>query len=110
MGMSKHFLASTVVPDRLARRPGHHRVAGPLDVEHPGQAGHLHGLGALCPHFTKAGKTENRVIGVPDRGGRLPLGHNELWLLPAHFMHSEGNFHFYDPVSRILSPAIWACP
>ena len=56
----------------------------------------------FVPHFTKAGKTENRVIGVPDRGGRLPLGHNELWLLPAHFMHSEGNFHFYDPVSRIL--------
>lgn len=23
-------------------------------------------------------------------------------LLPAHFLHSEGNFHFYDPVSRIL--------
>jgi len=22
--------------------------------------------------------------------------------LPAHFMHSEGNFQFYDPVSRIL--------
>ena len=56
----------------------------------------------FVPHFTKAGKTENRVIGVPDRGGRLPLGHNELWLLPAHFMHSEGNFQFYDPVSKIL--------
>jgi len=56
----------------------------------------------FAPHFTKAGKTENRVIGVPDSGGRLPLGRHELWLLPAHFMHSEGNFHFYDPVSRIL--------
>ncbi|MBX3654751.1 MAG: FprA family A-type flavoprotein [Ramlibacter sp.] len=56
----------------------------------------------FAPHFTKVGKTENRVIGVPDSGGRLPLGQSELWLLPAHFMHSEGNFHFYDPVSRIL--------
>ena len=56
----------------------------------------------FAPHFTKAGKTENRVIGVPDAGGKLPLGRSELWLLPAHFMHSEGNFHFYDPVSRIL--------
>ena len=56
----------------------------------------------FVPHFTKTGKTENRVIGVPDGGGRLPLGRHELWLLPAHFMHSEGNFHFYDPVSRIL--------
>lgn len=56
----------------------------------------------FVPHFTKMGKTENRVIGVPDSGGRLPLGRHELWLIPAHFMHSEGNFHFYDPVSRIL--------
>ena len=56
----------------------------------------------FAPHFTKVGKTENRVIGVPDSGGRLPLGNSELVLLPAHFMHSEGNFHFYDPVSRIL--------
>ena len=56
----------------------------------------------FAPHFTKAGKTADRVIGVPDAGGRLALGRNELWLLPAHFMHAEGNFHFYDPVSRIL--------
>lgn len=56
----------------------------------------------FVPHFTKVGKTEDRIIGVPDTGGRLPLGNSELWLLPAHFMHSEGNFHFYDPVSRIL--------
>lgn len=56
----------------------------------------------FVPHFTKVGKTENRVIGVADGGGRLPLGESELWLLPAHFMHSEGNFHFYDPISKIL--------
>jgi flavorubredoxin len=56
----------------------------------------------FAPHFTKAGKTEDRVLGVPDAGGKLPLGRSEIWLLPAHFMHSEGNFHFYDPVSKIL--------
>ncbi|MBH1979513.1 MULTISPECIES: MBL fold metallo-hydrolase [unclassified Simplicispira] len=56
----------------------------------------------FVPHFTKVGKTEGRVIGVPDGGGHLPLGRHSLVLLPAHFMHSEGNFHFYDPVSRIL--------
>lgn len=56
----------------------------------------------FVPHFTKVGKTENRIIGVPDSGGRLPLGRNELVLVPAHFLHSEGNFQFYDPVSRIL--------
>lgn len=56
----------------------------------------------FAPHFTKVGKTENRVIGVPDSGGRLPLGNTELVLLPAHFLHAEGNFHFYDPISKIL--------
>ena len=56
----------------------------------------------FAPHFTKAGKTEDRVVGVPDQGGKLPLGQSELWLVPAHFMHAEGNFHFYDPVARIL--------
>jgi flavorubredoxin len=56
----------------------------------------------FAPHFTKAGKTDDRVIGVPDAGGRLQLGLGELWLLPAHFLHAEGNFHFYDPVSKIL--------
>jgi flavorubredoxin len=56
----------------------------------------------FVPHFTKVGKTENRVIGVPDTGCRLPLGKSELWLVPAHFLHAEGNFHFYDPVSKIL--------
>jgi flavorubredoxin len=48
------------------------------------------------------GKTGHRLIGVADGGGRLPLGKSELWVLPAHFLHSEGNFHFYDPASRIL--------
>ena len=56
----------------------------------------------FAPHFTKSGKLTNRVLPVPDLGGRLPLGKSELWLVPAHFMHAEGNFHFYDPISRIL--------
>jgi flavorubredoxin len=56
----------------------------------------------FAPHFTKLGKTDGRIVGVPDSGGRLPLGASELWLLPAHFLHAEGNFQFYDPVSRIL--------
>jgi flavorubredoxin len=56
----------------------------------------------FAPHFTKVGKTQDRVFGIPDEGGRLPLGKSELWLLPAHFLHAEGNFHFYDPISKIL--------
>lgn len=56
----------------------------------------------FAPHFTKVGMASDRVIAVPDAGGKLPLGQSELVLLPAHFMHAEGNFHFYDPISRIL--------
>jgi flavorubredoxin len=60
----------------------------------------------FAPHFCKPGKTTGRVIGLPDAGERLRLGAGEdrfeLWALPAHFLHAEGNFQFYDPVSRIL--------
>lgn len=56
----------------------------------------------FAPHFCKVGKTDDRIIGVPDEGARLAFGKSELWLLPAHFLHAEGNFQFYDPVSKIL--------
>jgi flavorubredoxin len=32
----------------------------------------------------------------------LPLGNTVIKAVPAHFMHSEGNFQFYDPISKIL--------
>lgn len=56
----------------------------------------------FVPHFCKAGKTSGRVVGIPDAGMRIPIGRSELIALPAHFLHAEGNFQFYDPVSRIL--------
>lgn len=43
-----------------------------------------------------------RIQGVGDQGAILPFGDDSLWVLPAHFLHSVGNFSFYDPVSRIL--------
>jgi flavorubredoxin len=56
----------------------------------------------FAPHFCKPGKTEGRIQGIPDAGLRLTVGRHQLWALPAHFLHSEGNFQFWDPVSRIL--------
>lgn len=56
----------------------------------------------FVPHFCKPGKTTGRIVGIPDPGMRIPVGRHELIALPAHFMHAEGNFQFYDPVSRIL--------
>jgi flavorubredoxin len=56
----------------------------------------------FIPHFTRPGKTEGRLFPVPDKGANLQLGNIELKALPAHFMHAEGNFQFYDPLSKIL--------
>lgn len=56
----------------------------------------------FVPHFCQSGKTDGRIIGVPDRGGVITLGGARLWILPAHFLHAEGNLQVYDPVSRIL--------
>jgi len=56
----------------------------------------------FIPHFCKPGKTEGRVVGIPDPGMHIPIGNCELVALPAHFLHAEGNFQFYDPIGRIL--------
>jgi flavorubredoxin len=56
----------------------------------------------FVPHFCKPGKTTGRIVGIPDPGMRIRIGRSELIALPAHFMHAEGNFQFYDPASGIL--------
>ncbi len=56
----------------------------------------------FVPHFTRPGKTAGRILSIPDQGANLELGSMQLKALPAHFLHAEGNFQFYDPVSRIL--------
>lgn len=48
------------------------------------------------------GEYTSRYIGIPDEGMDLPLGDSHLKAIPAHFLHSVGNFHFYDPISKIL--------
>jgi flavorubredoxin len=39
---------------------------------------------------------------MPDEGGWVLLGESRIGVVPAHFLHAEGNFHFYDPRARIL--------
>ncbi len=56
----------------------------------------------FVPHFCPQGKTEGRIIALPDEGTLLPFGDTVFQILPAHFLHAEGNLQFYDPVSRIL--------
>ena len=63
----------------------------------------------FLPHLNSAFTTDrlqqgylNRLIALPDQDAILPLGETHLYALPAHFLHSEGNFQFYDPISKIL--------
>jgi flavorubredoxin len=56
----------------------------------------------FIPHFAPKIDFKNRLIGIPDEGMNIHLGDAVLQALPAHFLHSEGNFHFYDPVAKIL--------
>ncbi|MFO1328670.1 MAG: MBL fold metallo-hydrolase [Rubrivivax sp.] len=56
----------------------------------------------FVPHFCKAGKTSGRIVGIPDAGMRIRVGRSELLALPAHFLHAEGNFQFWDARSGIL--------
>ncbi|TXH77923.1 MAG: FprA family A-type flavoprotein [Lysobacteraceae bacterium] len=62
--------------------------------------------GRFVPHSVshyQAGKIGgDRYLLLPDEGGVVPLGATALRALPAHFLHSVGNFSFFDPVSRIL--------
>ena len=56
----------------------------------------------FLPHFTTGKDYSERIVGIPDGGMLIPLGNSRIKALPAHFLHSEGNFHFYDPVAKIL--------
>ena len=56
----------------------------------------------FIPHFCNPGATRGRLIGIPDQGMNIRIGEAVIQAIPAHFLHSEGNFHFYDPKSKIL--------
>ncbi len=63
----------------------------------------------FLPHLVSAfvsGKMhkslDQRLVELPDEGGNIKLGNNPIKAIPAHFLHSVGNFHFYDPISKIL--------
>ncbi|WP_455205124.1 MBL fold metallo-hydrolase [Kaarinaea lacus] len=55
----------------------------------------------LVPGYMKE-KGLGRMIAIPDEGMNLDLGGATIKAIPAHFLHSVGNFHFYDSISKIL--------
>ncbi|SPL68910.1 oxygen-binding di-iron domain-containing protein [Acinetobacter stercoris] len=63
----------------------------------------------FLPHLSSSfmsermmGNWEERLIEIPDSGQSISLGESKIIAVPAHFLHSVGNFQFYDPVSKIL--------
>lgn len=54
---------------------------------------------SFVPHF---GGGADTFIPIPDAGLEFSLNGLPLRAVPAHYLHSSGNFHLYDPKARIL--------
>ena len=56
----------------------------------------------FIPHFGIDRLVVDRLRGIPDGGMWIEMAGARFAFLPAHFLHSTGNFHLWDPTSRIL--------
>ncbi len=56
----------------------------------------------FIPHFGLDRLVADRLKGLSDGGTLLQMGNCQLKIIPAHFLHSPGNFQIYDPVSKVL--------
>lgn len=54
---------------------------------------------SFVPHF---GGNDKTFITLPDTGMEFSLNGLPLTAVPAHYLHSSGNFHLYDPGAKIL--------
>ncbi len=54
---------------------------------------------SFIPHF---GGNDETFIPIPDNGMDILLGGIRMQAVPAHYLHSSGNFHLYDPKAKIL--------
>jgi len=53
----------------------------------------------FVPHF---GGTAETFVPIPDSGMDIVVGSLRLQAVPAHYLHSSGNFHVYDAKAKIL--------
>ncbi len=54
---------------------------------------------SFVPHF---GGNDTTFVDIPDEGSEIALGNLTLQAVPAHYLHSSGNFHLHDPKAKIL--------
>lgn len=53
---------------------------------------------SFLPHFGGNNETFNII---PDRGSTIDFHGLEIEFVPAHYLHSSGNFHIYDKKAKI---------
>lgn len=53
----------------------------------------------FIPHF---GGTADTFVAIPDEGMDIALDGLMLKAVPAHYLHSSGNFHLYDKLAKIM--------
>ncbi len=53
-------------------------------------------------HFGVDKMVIDRIMPIDDNGMIIKLGNCNLKVIPAHFLHSPGNFQVYDPIAKIL--------
>ncbi len=53
----------------------------------------------FIPHL--GASVKERIVDIPDEGMEISVGKSKIKAIPAHFMHSPGNFHYYDPTLKI---------
>lgn len=57
----------------------------------------------LWEEFIRHFGMENiQFMPIKDEGGDFMLGSTNLKFIPAHYLHSSGNFNVYDPEAKIL--------
>ena len=56
----------------------------------------------FIPHFGVDDLVVERIRPIPDEGAIIMVGGTPLKVIPAHFLHSSGNFQVYDPRSKTL--------
>ncbi len=56
----------------------------------------------FVPHFGLDKLVIDRLKPIPDDGMWLEMKGARFAVLPAHFLHSPGNFQVYDPIAKIL--------
>jgi len=56
----------------------------------------------FVPHFSRSDVKGDVFVPIPDEGMKIDHNGCGIHMIPAHFLHSPGNFHLYDPVAKIL--------